>query len=72
LTDSRVVLLAAYDGIFLLVALCAEHVEVGYSNFYRFEIIILLQTVVKLIIALAVQSEKKIILTSVALVIFLY
>jgi hypothetical protein len=56
LPDSRVVLLAAYDGMLLLVALCAEHVEVGYSNFYRLEVIILLQTVVKLIVTLAVKS----------------
>ena len=54
---SRMVFLAAHDGMLFLVALRAENIEIRDSNFLRLEIIILLQTDVKLIVTLAVQSE---------------
>jgi len=40
-----------------LVALRAQNVEVGYSNFLRLEVIVLLETIVKFVVTLAVQSE---------------
>jgi len=54
---SRVVFLAAHDGMLSLVALRAQNVEVGYSNFLRLEVIVLLETIVKFVVTLAVQSE---------------
>lgn len=59
MTDSRVVFLAPYDGMVFLVALCAKHVEVRNSNFLRPEVVVLLQTVIKLVITFAVQPETK-------------
>jgi hypothetical protein len=49
-----VVFLAAHDGMLSLVALRAQNVEVGYSNFLRLEVIVLLQAVVKFVVTLAV------------------
>jgi hypothetical protein len=54
LFDSRVVFLAPYNGMIFLVALCAKHVEVRYPNFFRLEVVILLQTVIKFIVTFAV------------------
>jgi hypothetical protein len=54
---SRVIFLTAHDGMLSLVALRAQNVEVGYSNFLRLEVVVLLQAVVKFVVALAVQSE---------------
>jgi len=54
---SRVVFLAAHDGMLSLVALRAQNVEVGYSNFLRLEVVVLFQAVVKFVVTLAVQSE---------------
>ena len=54
---SPVVFLAAHDGMLSLVALRAQNVEVGYSNFLRLEVVVLLQAVVKFVVTLAVQSE---------------
>jgi len=54
---SRVVFLAAHDGMLSLVALRTQNVEVGYSNFLRLEVVVLLQAVVKFVVTLAVQSE---------------
>jgi hypothetical protein len=51
------VFLAAHDGMLFLVALRAENIEIRDSNFLRLEVIILLQTDVKFIVTLAVQSE---------------